>query len=119
SAKWGAEEVRVFADGVFDCFAAVGQFTADFGGAFEKQERGRESGIRNHVTGLHENADDVWALLRVAPVQKKSGLLVVTRENLQQAERVRVVWSVVVGERELLRAWRKAGEGVSVPLARG
>lgn len=75
--------------------------------------------IADHVAGLHEVADDVGALLDIAADQKKSRADVVTRKNLQQAKGVRVVWAVVVSERELLHPTRKAGECAAVPLAGG
>ena len=55
----------------------------------------------------------------VAADQKKGCVDVVVGEDFEQAQGVRVVGAVVVGEGELARIPGQAGEGFSVPLAGG
>ena len=71
----------------------------------------------DHVARLNDLANDFGPLPHVAADQKKSRVNSVLREHLQQAQRVRVVRAVVIGERELARAARQSGERASIPLA--
>lgn len=109
----------MLANGVLDRSAAVGQLLPDFRSAFENQQRVGEGVIADDVSGFHEFADDVGALLRVASNEKESCMDIVTRENFQQAKRVRIVGAVVVSEGELFCARSEAGKGTTVPLAGG
>ena len=75
--------------------------------------------VADDVAGFDDFAGEVGALLDVASDQKKCCVHVVLGQDFQQAQRVRVVGAVVVGEGELLGAARQAGEGAAVPLAGG
>ncbi len=59
---------------------------------------------------FYEFASDVGTLLHVAADQKKCGANIVPGQNIQQAQRVRIVRTIIVGERQLFRA------GDSVPV---
>ena len=77
-----------------------------------------EGVVADDVAGLDDFADDFRTLLDVASDQKKSCVHVVLGEDFQQAQGVRIVGAVVVGERDLARAARQSGEGLPIPLRR-
>src|SRR5215469_24187 len=79
----------------------------------------REGVVADDVSGLDDSANNIGALADVASNLKKSCPHLMLYENFEQAQRVWVVGAVVVGERKLLYAARKAGKGASVPLAGG
>src|SRR5215472_7093372 len=64
-------------------------------------------------------ADDIWALLHVASDEKEGGAHIVLREDFKQTKSVRIVGSVVIGQRKLLGSMRQPGEGATVPLPGG
>src|SRR5580700_4220002 len=109
----------MLSDGVFEGRAAGGEFLANFSRAFESQERMCEGVVADDVAGLDDFAGELGALLDIPSDQKKSRADVVLGEDLQQAQRVRVVGTIVVGQGELLCAARQAGEGAAVPLSGG
>jgi hypothetical protein len=111
------EQVRVFADGIAQGRATIGEFLTHIGAALKSQERMREGVIANDVSAFDEFLDDVGTLLCIASDQKKCGFRVVTGENFQQTKRMRIVGAVVIRKSELLRSQRDAGKGATVPLA--
>lgn len=66
--------------------------------------------IADNVAGLDDLAGEIGALLDVASDDKESCLNVVFGEDFEQVQSVRVVGTVVVGESDLARAARQAGE---------
>src|ERR1700693_2834166 len=75
-----------------------------------------EGVVADDVSGLDDLAGNLRLLVDVASDQKKSCVYVVFCENFEQAQGVRVVGAVVVGECELARSGGQSGEGFSVPL---
>ena len=61
-----------------------------------------EGVIAHDVSRFDDFAGNIGPLLHVASDQKKSRANVVLRQDFQQAQRVRIVGPVVIGERELL-----------------
>jgi hypothetical protein len=78
-----------------------------------------EGVIADDVSCFDDLADDVGALFDVSSDKKESCADIVARENLEQTKGVGIVWSVVVGESDLLCAARKAGKSASNPLPGG
>src|SRR6516165_5475538 len=76
----------------------------------------REGVIAYYVSGLNEVTGDIRALSDVASDQEKSCPDIVTGQDLQKAEGVRIVGPVVVGESELLAATPESDKGAAVPL---
>ena len=97
--------------------AALGEFLSDFCFAFEDQKRMGEGVIADDVAGFDDFAGEFRTLLDVASDQKKSRLYAVFGEDFEQAQRVRVVGAVVIGQRDLARAARQAGESFAQPLS--
>ncbi len=64
--------------------------------------------VADDVSGLDDLTRNLGPLLHVASDQKKSCVHVVLGQYFQQAQRVRIVRAIVVGERELFR-FRAAG----------
>ena len=78
----------------------------------------REGVVADNVAGLDDFAGDFRTLPHIASNQKKSRVHVVLGENFQQAQRVRIVGAVVVGQRDLPRSARQSREGSPIPLPR-
>ena len=70
-----------------------------------------EGVVPDHMSGLHQFANDVRPLLHIASDQKKRGVNIVPGQNVQQAQGVRIVGPIIVGERQLLRSAAQSGEG--------
>ena len=96
----------------------MAEFLADFSFAFEGEQRMREGVVADDVAGVDNFAGDFRTLLHVASDQKKSRVHAVFGEDFEQAQRVRIVGAVVVGQRDLTRAARQAGESLPIPLPR-
>src|ERR1035441_11077884 len=79
----------------------------------------RESVGAYNMASLDDLTRDLGTLAHVTSDQKKSCAHVVFRQYLEQAQRVRIVGPVVIGERELLGAARQAREGAAIPLPGG
>ena len=65
---------------------------------------------------LHDFAYDVGPLLDESPDQKESRPRIVPRQHFQQSQRVRIVWSIIVGECDLPGSLRQANERAPEPL---
>ena len=111
------EEVGVLADCVLERCSAVAELLAHLHCTLERQQRMRECVIAYYVSALNKFTDDIGALSDEASDQEKRCADVVTSQDLQEAERVRVVGSVVVGESQLPGAARESHKGAAVPLA--
>src|SRR5437667_7527450 len=77
----------------------------------------RKRVIANNVAALLHLQCDVGPLPNVASDHEKSRMNVVLRENIEQMQRVRIVWSVVKSQRNLLGPSRQATKGPAKPLA--
>ena len=75
--------------------------------------------ITNDVASPNDLACDVGTLLHEAADQEKSCMHIVAGKDLQQAQGVRIVGTIIIGERDLLAAASQAGECAPVPLPRG
>lgn len=62
-----------------------------------------EGVIADDVTGVDNLAGEIGALLDIASDEKESRLNLVFGEDFEQAQSVRVVGAIVVGESELAR----------------
>lgn len=78
-----------------------------------------EGVIGDDVAGSSDFAGEIGTLLDVASDEKKSCLDIVFSEDLEQAQSVRIVGTVVVGEGEFARVVREAGESFAIPLGSG
>ena len=107
------------AEGVAQRCVAVGKLAANFGVAFESQQGMGEGVVADDVAGFDDLAGNFGTLLDVASDQEECCVHAVLRENFEQAQRVRIVGAVVVGEGELFRSSSQAGEGAAVPLSGG
>src|SRR5579885_2021705 len=76
----------------------------------------RERVIPDDMPSLGDFPRDVASLADVAADEKKCGANVMLRQNFQQTKGVRVVGTVVIGQRKLSGARGESGERATVPL---
>jgi len=72
--------------------------------------------VPNHVSQVDELAHNIAPLGDVAADEKERSLDAVSGKNLQEAERVRVVGTIIVGERQLARTTPKTNQASPIPL---
>src|ERR1700730_1475360 len=77
----------------------------------------RKGVVAHDVSSFDDLPYDFRPLLHIASDQKKSCANFVFGEDLQQTQGVRIVWPIVVGERDLLGATWQAGERAPMPLS--
>ena len=77
----------------------------------------REGVVADDVASAFDFADDFRTLLDVASDQEECCLNVVIGEDVEQAHRVRIVGTVVIGEGYLTGSALQAREGLSAPLS--
>src|SRR6266853_499525 len=73
--------------------------------------------IADDVSGLRDRERYIGALPHVASDHEERRAHVVLREYIQQRQRMRIVWAVVEGQRNLFAAARAVSNCLSVPLA--
>src|SRR5579864_1095860 len=78
-----------------------------------------EGVVADDMTSPGDFANNVRTLLSAASDEKKGCGHVVLRQSFQQSLGVRIIRAVVIGEGELLRAAREAGESAPIPLSGG
>jgi hypothetical protein len=118
SAERRAEQIRMLANSALQCVAAFGEFLSNLASALEDQQWMREGVVAHDVSGFDDLPHDFRLLLHVASDQEKSCVYIVLGKNIQQTQRVRIVWPIVVGERDLIGATWQAGERAPLPLSR-
>jgi hypothetical protein len=69
--------------GILQHGGAARELVADFGGAFEGEQRVSIGVIADDVAGVENLADDFGALLSVAADQEKSGVHAMSGEDIQ------------------------------------
>jgi len=75
--------------------------------------------IPHHVSQIKNLTHNIGSLCDIAADQKESSVHAVFGKNFQEAERMRVVWTIIVGECELARATRKTNQAPPIPLSLG
>src|ERR1700688_617644 len=118
SAKGRTEKIRMPANGALQCVAAFGKFLSNFASALEDQQWMREGMVAHDVSGFDDLPYDFRPFLHIASDQKKSCAHIVLGKDVQQTQGVRIVWPVVVRERDPFAATWQAGERAPVPLSR-
>lgn len=73
--------------------------------------------VPDYVSALGNFCGDIGPVVHIAADHKKRGMNVVSGENIEQMEGVRVVRPVVEGQRDLLRTSLAAAESPPKPLA--
>jgi hypothetical protein len=116
SAEGRAKQIGMLANRILQCRAAFGELPPDFSLAFKNQQGMRESMIADNVAGLDNLAHDIRTLSHVASDQKKSCLHAMLGESFEQAQRVRIVGTIVISQRQLPRARSQSYESSSIPL---
>jgi len=76
-----------------------------------------EGVIADRVAGFHDFACEVRSFSCVLADQEECGVYIVFCQDFEQVKGVRIVRTVIVGKRQLLRTWWQADEGSSIPLA--
>ena len=104
------------ADGVGQSAITIFELRLEFLRTLESQQRMSEGVVSDDVSGFHQFANDVWTLLHVAPDQKKCGVNIVPRQYFQQAQSMRIVGTVIVSKRQLLRSAAQPGKCTAKPL---
>ena len=74
--------------------------------------------VADNVSGPENFAGDLRTLLHIASDQKKSRMHIMPGEDFQQAQRVSIIGTVVVRQRNLSRPARQSRERFSIPLPR-
>ena len=102
-AKRRTEKIGVLAYRIGQGTRASFKLSSYLACGLEGKQGMRERVIPNYVPSLCHLARDVRPLLHKASDQEKRSADIVPCQNLQQAQRVRIVGAVIVGQRELLR----------------
>ena len=69
-----------------------------------ESEQGMSKGVvPDHMSGFHQFANNVGTLLHVTSDEEKCGVNIVPGQDIQQALSMRIVGTVVISERQLLR----------------
>src|SRR6266478_7756730 len=84
---------------------------------FEDEQRMRKRVIADYVSCLRYHARNIRALLHVAADHEERCPHTVIRQNIEQLQRVRIIWAVVVGQGDLLAPSSSRCKRASVPLA--
>ncbi len=74
--------------------------------------------VSDNVTGSNNFPRDVRTLPHVAPNQEKSRRNAVPRKDFEQSQTVRIIGTVVIGQRNLARAPRQPSKSPPIPLPR-
>jgi hypothetical protein len=72
--------------------------------------------VADYVSTLGDFADDVGPLTDIAANQEERSLDIMSRQNVKQIARVRIVGPIVEGQCDLLRSSVAAAESASKPL---
>ncbi len=72
--------------------------------------------ISDYMTRLPYFANDIWPLSYVPANQKEGGVDIVICQHVEKTKRVRIVGTVVIRERQLLRIGVYSSESFAVPL---
>ena len=75
--------------------------------------------IPHHMSQINNLTHNIRSLCDIAANQKESSVHAVSGKNVQKAEGMRVVWTIIVGECELARATRKTNQASPIPLSLG
>ncbi len=95
---------------------AIGKLGARLRRGFEDELRMREGVIADDVSCLRYRARNFGALLDEAADHEKRRSHAVLGQHIEQLQRMRIVWAVVVGQGDLLASTDSTSECSSVPL---
>jgi hypothetical protein len=95
---------------------ALSKLTSDLSFALENQQRMSLRMISNRMSRLRNLAHDIRPLSHIASDQKKSRAHSVPGKNIEQSQRMPIVWAIIVSKRQLSRTGSKACECFPVPL---
>src|SRR6266404_4195077 len=84
---------------------------------FEDEQRMRERVIANDMSGLRHRTRNIGTLLHVAADHEERRPHTMLRQNIEQLQRVRIIWPVVVGQGDLLAPRNPSSKGLPEPLA--
>jgi len=104
------EQLRRLSSGFFDSALAFFQLNAGLDCARHDQVGMSKGVISDDVAGFEEIAHDVRPALHIAPNQEKSSVHTIFLQNFHQAQGMRIVGPIVIGERNLLADGRGAHE---------
>ena len=117
SAPRRAKEIRLLADSVADRLSALQDFLMDARGWLKNKPRMGEGMIADHVAAPRNFLHNIRPLPHEASNQKESGPHVVLAQHIQQPQSVRIIRSVVKGERNLFGSAPQPAECAAKPLA--
>src|SRR5450755_2441264 len=109
----------MFANGVADGESTVRKLLLDLSSGLKNKQWVSESVISDHVARADDFANDIGALPYVSANQKECGADIVICQHVEKTKCVRIVWAVIIGERQPLRAGANSRERSSVPLPGG
>src|SRR6266403_5617597 len=82
---------------------------------FEDEQRVRKRVIADYVSCLRYRARNIRALLHVAADHEERRPRTMLCQNIEQLQRVRIIWPVVVGQGDLLAPRNPSSKRVSEP----
>jgi hypothetical protein len=106
----------MFTDGVSDRLVALQDLLSHARIRLKNKKRMRECMVPNHVAAFRDLRRDFRPLAHIASDEEKRCENVVLRQNIEQIERVRIIWPIVKGERNLLRSARQSVKCPPEPL---
>src|SRR6266446_7845310 len=84
---------------------------------FADEQRMRKRVIADYVSCLLYRARNIGPLLHIAADHEERRPHTVLRQNIEQLQRVRIIWPVIVGQGDLLAPSSSRCKRASVPLA--
>ncbi len=117
SSKRRAKQIRVLSDCVLQSLMAIGELGMRLCCGFENEPRMREGVIADDVSCLRHRARNIRALLQVAADYEKRRSHTVLGQHIEQLQRVRIVWPIVVGQCDLLASTDSSGKRPAIPLS--
>ena len=113
------KQARMLASGVTQSLIAMLQLGARFRSRGENQIGMREGVIANDVSCLNQLSHNVGPLLHVLADSKESSAYVLFGQDIEQAQGMRIIGTIVVSKRNLFRSRLQSNKGLSIPLAGG
>jgi hypothetical protein len=109
----------MFTDSVSDRLTALQDFLSHARIRLKDEKRMRECMVPDQVAAFSDLCRNFRPLAHVPSDKKKRCENVVLSQNIEQIQRVRIIWPIVKGERDLLRSTRQSVKRSPEPLAGG
>lgn len=101
-AKRWTKDPRVISDRIRQCLLAFFHLDSTLYRTLENQQWMREGVVAYRVSGVRHFTNDVWPHAHITANHKERRFDIMLCKYFEKTQRVRIVWAVVIRERQLL-----------------